>query len=169
MLRSVLIMLLSGLLAACSPTYDWREIPIDDGAVSAYFPDKPITQTRPLNFSGHDLSFALTSAPVDDVLFTVAYAALPPALQNDPQAGKAFATAVMQSLYRNLGAEAPETLPAFGEPFQIDGNSPQGPIRLRATMWLTEHALVEALVTGETASFPAAQADEFLRGVKVAR
>ena len=169
MLRFALIMLLSGLLAACSPTYDWREMPINDGAISAYFPAKPITQARDLTFSGHELSFTLTSAPVDDVLFTVAYAALPAPMQGEAAASKAFADAVVQSLYRNLGAELPQDLPATGQPFMIEGMSPQGPVRLRATVWLTEHALIEALVTGDSATFPEAEADEFLRGVKVAR
>src|SRR3546814_10184592 len=35
-----LIMLLSGVLAACSHQYNWREIPVGQGAAKAFFPDK---------------------------------------------------------------------------------------------------------------------------------
>src|SRR3546814_3786601 len=63
-IRIGLIMLLSGVLAACSPQYNWREIPVGQGAAKAFFPDKPATQERTLKFSGHDIAFSMTSATV---------------------------------------------------------------------------------------------------------
>ncbi|WP_199748508.1 hypothetical protein [Candidimonas sp. SYP-B2681] len=169
MTRIALIVLLSGLLLACTPSYNWREISVAGGAVHAFFPDRPITQERPLNFSGHEIRFGLTTASVDDVVFAVAYAPLPEALRSDPAKAQEFVSAVVTSLYRNVGATVPAKLPESGEAFAIDGRSGQSDIRMRARVWLTSHALVEAIVTADQATFPQAEADEFLSGIQVAR
>lgn len=169
MIRIGLIGLLSVFLAACSPDYNWRQVSVGDGVATAFFPDKPRTQERTLPFSGHDIVFSLTSATVDDALFTVAHAPLPEALRANQAARREFATAVVRSLYRNLGVQEPEPLPAFGELFVIEGQGPQGPVRLQARVWLTDRSLVEGLVTAARDAFPAAQADEFLQGLSVAQ
>ncbi|HEY9573851.1 MAG TPA: hypothetical protein VIR76_12120 [Pusillimonas sp.] len=169
MIRIGLIMLLSGVLAACSPQYNWREIPVGQGAAKAFFPDKPATQERTLKFSGHDIAFSMTSATVDGALFTVAYAPLPQAMRADAASRKEFAAAVVGSLYRNLGQEPPATLSVEGELFTVTGKSPDGDVVLRARVWLTDTSLVEGIVTAEQTRFPGPQADEFLRGVELAR
>ncbi|MGB3288255.1 MAG: hypothetical protein WBA83_03160 [Burkholderiaceae bacterium] len=169
MIRIGLIMLLSCLMAACSPQYNWRQLVVAGGAVTALFPDKPATQQRKLPFSGHDVAFSMSSAEVDDALFTVVYAELPEALRADQAARKEFAAAVVGSLYRNLGQEPPEPLPLSGELFTIQGKSPDGALTLRARAWLTEQGLVEGIVTAAQNGFPEQQADEFLRSVQASR
>ncbi|WP_442595649.1 hypothetical protein ACSBPU_03545 [Parapusillimonas sp. JC17] len=169
MVRILLICLMTVVLAGCSPSYNWRETPVADGAVKAFFPDKPTTQERDLEFNGHRLVFSMTSASVGSGMFTVAYASLPAGVAEDAAARADFAQAVMRSLYRSLGATEPDPLPAFGEPFVIDGKSSKGALRLKGKVWLTEQALVEGLVTAVPDEFPEPEADEFLRGVAVAR
>ncbi|NYT85067.1 hypothetical protein [Pollutimonas harenae] len=169
MRRVASIFLVLLLLAACSPDYNWRQVSVADGAVMAFFPDKPISQSRELQFSGHEIEFGLTSATVDDTLFTVAYAALPPDVRQDEALRHEFATAVMRSLYRNMGLAEPDVLPALGEVFFIDGQGPQGNIRLQARVWLTGEALVEGLVMAAPEAFPGHQADQFLQGLETAR
>ncbi|HWK71262.1 hypothetical protein [Pollutimonas sp. M17] len=162
-------MLLSSLLAACSPQYNWRQLTVAGGAVTAFFPDKPVTQERSLPFSGHAIAFSMTSATVDGALFTVAYAALPEALRADEAVRKEFAAAVVGSLYRNLGQEPPQTIPVSGESFTIEGESPDGAITLQARAWLTGQGLVEGIVTAARDRFPEPQAAEFLHGVEPSR
>lgn len=169
MVRILLICLMAAVLAGCSPSYNWREMPVAEGAVKAFFPDKPTTQERDLEFNGHRLVFSMTSASVGSGMFTVAYAPLPAAVAADAAVRKDFAQAVMRSLYRNLGAAEPDALPAFGESFVIDGKSSKGALRLKGKLWLTDHALIEGLVTAVPDEFPELEADEFLRGVAVAR
>lgn len=169
LIRSGLIVVLSGLLLGCSPDYNWREVTVANGAASAFFPDRPLTQERPLNFSGHELRFSLTSATVDGAVFAVGYAALPAPLRATRGDASLFAASVIASHYRNLGAVPPTELPKFGEPFVIEGQSGSTPVRLKATVWLTEGTLIEGLVTADQASFPTSQADEFLRNLKVAQ
>jgi hypothetical protein len=163
------MVLLFGLLLGCSPDYNWRQVTVANGAASAFFPDRPLTQERPLSFAGHEIVFSLTSATVDGAVFAVGYAALPARLRESRGDAGQFATGVIESLYRNLGAVPPTELPRFGEPFVIEGQSRGTAVRLQATVWLTADALIEGLVTADQASYPLAEADEFLRNVKVAR
>lgn len=162
-------MLLSALLMACSPQYNWRQLTVGAGAATAFFPDKPVTQERTLQFSGHDVVFGMASATVDDTLFTVTYAILPEALRKDEAARKEFASGVVGSLYRNLGQEPPEALPTAGELFTVEGKSHDGDITLQVRTWLTEQSLVQGIVTAAGDRFPAAQATEFLQGVEPGR
>jgi hypothetical protein len=168
-IRVVFVWLLVGVLAACSPTYNWREIHIAEGAVTAFFPDRAVTTQRELQYEKHAVEFAMTSASVDGGMFTVAYAALPPDLATDESARAKFVAAVVGSLYRNLGVKEPDAMPALQETFVIEGNSPNGPLRLEAKVWLTDKALVEGLVTAAPHEFPEREAAEFLNGVVLKR
>lgn len=165
MIRICSALIMVFMLAACSPDYNWRQVSLADNTVTAFFPDRTVTQSRTLVFDGHELEFSLTSAVVGEASFTVAHAALPEALRNDATRRQAFGQAVLQSLYRNLGVEPPGSLPEPGQTFLIEGQAPDRGLRLKARFWLSEQALTEALVTASPRDFPDNQADEFLRGV----
>lgn len=155
------------MLLGCSPDYNWRTVALGAGEVSAYFPDKPLEQQRNLNFADQELIFSLTSATVADAVFAVGYATLPAALRDDAAARQALMAAAIRSLYQNMGQAAPDELPISGQHFQVDGQVPSGPVRLRATVWLTQDALVEGLVSARTSDFPSGQADEFFSTLKI--
>ena len=150
-------------LAACSPRYNWREVPVAAGAVSAAFPDKPETHRRTLPYEGGSVEFYLTAAQVGDTLFAVGYAPWPAAMRGDAAKQAAFGRAVLSSLYRNLDTAPPAQLPGFGQRFAIDGRSPKGPARMEARLWLLPDGLVEGLVTASAHSYPQHEADEFFR------
>lgn len=168
-LRLALIAFLAALLMGCSPEYNWREVSVGQGAVKAFFPDQPATRQRDLNFSGHALQFGLTSVEVNDAVFAVAYVPFPPSMKDDPAVQSSLMSSIVGSLYGNLGVAVPAVLPESGHRFVIEGKSPQGSVRLEAIVWQTPHALVEAIVTADPQSFPGPQAQEFLRGLQVAR
>ena len=155
------------LLAGCSPDYNWRTVAVADGMVKAIFPDKPRTQERTLDFSGHKVQFTLTAATVDDAVFAVGYAALPETLRTDEAARNEMGRAVIRSFYQNLGLAVPENLPAFGTRFDLEGQSPKGPVKLQVKTWMLPHALVEGIVTAPATSFPEQQANEFFGGLGV--
>lgn len=154
------------MAAGCSPQYNWRQVDVGDGVATAFFPEKTHTQSRELQFSGHDITFNLTSAVVGDASFTVAHALFPQALRANAGERESMGRAVTESLYRNLGATPPEPLPPFGQPFTVEGDSPQGRIRLQAVVWVTPSALVEGLVTAPPEGFPQDAAAEFMGGLK---
>ena len=168
MFRTVFSFILVLLLAGCSPDYNWRQVQVAGGAVTAFFPDKTRTESRNLQFDGHDLAFSLTSTSVQDTLFAVGYAPLPGPIQGDATARKAFASAVIASLYQSLGQQPPSTLPALGKPFVIEGESQGRALRLNVAVWLTDQALIEGIVTAAADAFPQDQAEEFLRGISLA-
>ena len=157
---------MAALLAACSPDYNWREVSLADGVVSAIFPDKPRTQTKVLKFDGHDLSFSLTGTVLDDTVFAVGHAALPSDVGQSKDQRETIYRQTVQSLYGNLGKPLPEALPAPGERFSIEGKGPRGPLRIDGVVWVHSRSLTQGLVTAPADRFPQAQADEFLRGIK---
>lgn len=151
-------------LAGCTPQYDWRMVSLGDGQVRAMFPDKPRTSEREFEFEGHAITFSLTSASVNDVLFTVGYASLPDALRNEKSARERLVRQVQTSLYLNLGAQPPNQMPAAATQFVVEGAAGQGsPLRLEAVVWATEYALIEGIVLGANNAFPQDQVNEFLR------
>jgi hypothetical protein len=167
--RGLAAMGMALLVAACSPDYNWRTVTVGDGLATAFFPDRPTTQERTVAYEGHDIVFGMNAASVDKTLFTVAYAILPPALANDPASAEKFGQSVLASLYQNLGQAPPETLPAFGEPFEISGNPGGNLIRLQGVVWMVSGALVEAVVVADESSYPQAQAEQFFQGLQVGR
>ncbi|WP_397475125.1 hypothetical protein [Pusillimonas sp.] len=152
-------------IAGCSPEYNWREVAVGDDVGLVLFPDKPRVETRTLEFSGQQVRFTLTTAEVGGSIFAVGHAPWPQAMQADEQLRRELGHAVISSLYRNLGGEAPAELPAFGESFDVEGSSMQ----LQARVWLSRQALVEGMVMGPTEDFPSAAAGEFLDSVAKGR
>ncbi len=168
-MRFGLLVMLVAVLAGCTPNYNWREVTVADGAVKAFFPDRPLAQQRPLTYSGHEVPFSLATATVDKAVFAVAYAPLPEALRQNQEQARRFALSVVGSLHRNLGVAEPVELPKEGVPFVIEGASPQGRVRMQVIVWLTAHALIEGIVTADQATFPQQQAAQFLQSLEVVR
>ena len=167
MIRFGWVFVLTVMLTACSPDYNWRQMQVGDGTVTAFFPDRPRTERRSLEFEGHQLDFSLTSASVGNALFTVGHAGLGSRLGQDEEARGQLYAATLNSLYRNLGAQPPKVLPPAGQPFVMQGQGAAQHIRLKAIVWIGTSALVEGLVTAPADSFPEDQADEFLRGIQI--
>ena len=87
--------LAAGLLAACSPALDWRELSVPDSAASALFPCKPDTHVRKVALAGAALQMHLSSCTAADNVYAVSHVDL-----DDPTR----VTEVMQTL-RVLAAE----------------------------------------------------------------
>lgn len=167
--RLIFPVLLAGLLMGCSPEYNWRTVSVAGGAVSTVLPGKPVTRSRTLDFAGHKITLTFLLAQVDDTLFAVGYAPLPQALRQDDALRAEMGRQVMASFYQGLRlpVPAPAKLPVFGKPFSLQSPGKNKPTRLRASVWVTGQALVEAMVTSDARSFPDRQADQFLSSTKV--
>ena len=66
------------LLAACSPTFDWRPVAFGHQGAAGVLPDTPQAQTRPVSFEGQTLELTMHSARAGGVLFALGSAELPP-------------------------------------------------------------------------------------------
>ncbi|MBV7484552.1 hypothetical protein [Bordetella sp. BOR01] len=157
------------LLAACTPSYNWREMEVADGHVQAAFPAKVQTQTREIALAGHSLRFTLTMAQVDGAMFAVGHAPLPPEVAGDPAARDALGHALMQSLYANLSTQPPQPLPAYGDEIEVRGQAGQQPGWLMARVWVTDTMLIDAVAAGTEQTLPRERAQEFVRAVKLNR
>lgn len=72
---------LTGVLAACSPHFDWREIHGESAAYVIAMPAKPATFTRNIDLNGLPVAMTMTAAEVDGITFAVGSAELPDAMQ----------------------------------------------------------------------------------------
>lgn len=152
-------------LAACSPSYNWREMDVADGHVRAAFPARVSTETRELRLDTHTLPFTLASATVGEAVFAVGSAPLPPEIAASPAARQALGVALMRSLYANMQAPPPKEWPAFGQDIEVHGKAVGKPGWLHAKVWVTDTMLIEAVAAGTEESLPAERAREFLRSV----
>lgn len=89
------------VLAACSPTYDWREIRnADDGYVSM-MPARPARMTRPIDLDGLKVSMTMQGAQVEDLTFTIGEVVLPDA---EAETRERAVSAMRTAMVRNIGA-----------------------------------------------------------------
>ena len=71
----------TGVLVACSPHFDWREIHGETAAYVIAMPAKPATFTRNIDLNGINVAMTMTAAEVDGITFAVGSAELPNATQ----------------------------------------------------------------------------------------
>ncbi|GFN27674.1 hypothetical protein EUC41_16955 [Achromobacter denitrificans] len=161
------VVTLALLMAACTPSYNWREVDVADGHVRAAFPDRVMTDTRDLKLDTHTLRFTLATANVGEAVFAVGSAPLPPDIAADPVAKRALGLALMRSLYTNMQAMPPMEWPPYGEVIEVHGKAMGKPGWLQAKVWVTDTMLIEAVAAGTQESLPAERAREFLRSVAI--
>ncbi len=111
---ALLILVLMGELAACSPRLDWREVRIPDTALKALLPCRPASQARRLVLAGSEVEMSMLACTADGVVFAVASVDL---------AQPGLVGAAMAELHavaaRNLGAP-----PQVRAAFQVPGSTP---------------------------------------------
>ncbi|AOB33945.1 hypothetical protein AKI39_22180 [Bordetella sp. H567] len=154
------------LVSACTPTYNWREVLIADGAARAAFPARTTTDTRDIGLGGQTLRFSLTSARVGDAVFAVGYAPLPQALAGDPAGQRDLAAALVRALYQNLRVQPPPAPPPYGTDIEVRGQAGGQPVWALGRVWVQGGLLVEAVATGSEQGLPLAPAREFVGSVR---
>lgn len=64
-------------LAACTPTFNWREVGFDQAGVTAVLPCKPDRGTRPVQLAGQSLNLSMLGCEAGGAMFTVSVLELP--------------------------------------------------------------------------------------------
>jgi len=101
------------LVAACSPTYNWRELPMPGGQAVASFPCKPSRETRRVSLAGTAVEMTVLACSTDGVMFAIGTADVAdPAL-----VGPALA-ALQQAAVANVAGRAEPV------PFSMAGATP---------------------------------------------
>jgi hypothetical protein len=88
------------LLAACSPTYDWRTIMNNDDGYTVDLPAKPSMDERQIDIGGTPMKMAMQTAEAGDAVFAVGTVMLP---SDDPQVQRTALEFLRAGLARNLG------------------------------------------------------------------
>lgn len=95
----VCVMALGGLLAACSPTYDWRTVMNSDNGYTVDLPAKPSNDARQIQIGSASMQMAMQTAEAGKAVFAVGTVMLP---SDDPQTQRTALDFLRDGLARNV-------------------------------------------------------------------
>ncbi|MCF8171041.1 MAG: hypothetical protein K9J49_01315 [Candidatus Methylopumilus sp.] len=149
-------------LVACTPEYNWRELTVADDRAVVMFPSRVKTEQRTIQVDGLELVFSLTSAAVDQSVFSVGYAPLSSTLDSaqTERLVQAFATALAARVGQPL---VPQALK--GEVFELESVVAGQPSRLLGRVLIHRGMLIQAVVSGPKKSLSKENATEFMRSL----
>lgn len=155
-------LLACSVLAACNPTYNWRDHTSQEGRYKVLFPAKPASFTRSVDLGGLRVAMTMTAADVDGATFAVGSAMAP-----DAASAQAALPALRAALLRNIGA-APDPVPDSGSAVdgaRVDaqGRGADGrPVRLEGRFVAHESRIYQVVVFGRPGVTPPEQVEQFL-------
>lgn len=117
------ILSLSLLLAACSPSLNWREVPVAGGELKALLPCKPDKASRKQSLAAQELDITMLGCEAGGALYAVSMAEL-----GAPDRALAVQVQWQANLLGNMQATS-----SASSSFAIKGAAPQlDPVRLTA-------------------------------------
>ena len=168
-----LIVVGAACLAACNPTYNWRDYSSPDARYRVMFPAKPATYTRNVDLNGLKVEMTMTAAEVEGVTFAVGTGTAP-----DPARARAALGEMKTALLRNLGAKveresaaAASTGQAASAQASIDleavGKANGQPMKLRGRFAAQGKRFYQVIVLGKEKAVAPEQADQFISSFKL--
>ena len=166
---SILVIAAGALLAACNPTYNWRDYNSPDAQFRVMFPAKPASHTRTVDLNGMRVDMTMTAAQVEGVTFAVGTGTAP-----DPARAQAALGDMKTALLRNLGARVRRDSTAAGAAPQaqasIDldavGQSNGQPMLLRGHFVAKGNRFYQVIVMGPERGVPSEQVEQFMSSFK---
>jgi hypothetical protein len=153
----VLAALSVAALAACSPTYNWRDYASNDGAYRVMFPAKPSTHTRSIDLGGMRVDMTMTAAEVEGTTFAVGTAVAP-----DAALAQATLPAMRHALLRNIGATDAAATAAGAFAVDARGTGNGVPVRLVGRFVAKGSRVYQVIVLGRPDAMPPEQTEQFL-------
>lgn len=159
-----LTLLTCGALAACNPTFNWRDYASPDAPYHALFPDKPATYTRSINLDGLTVNMTMTAAEVEGTVFAVGSAEAP-----DAARAQAALDAMKTALVRNIGATVTSEKRAAGRAVDIEATGMRNgqPVRLNGHFEAKDKRIYQVIVLGPPGAAGPEQVEQFLGGFKL--
>jgi len=155
--RFATFVLAAAALGACSPVFNWREVPIADDGLVALLPCKADHATRTLPLGAESITVDMTGCEAGGATFAVAHAAAGDAAQAESWM-RAWRTATRAQLAGATVAEAPAVLlraAVSPGPMRLDSQGGAGaPTHV---LWFAQQragkmALYQATVLGKPSS-----------------
>ena len=154
-------------LLACSPQFNWREVPNTDIGYMATFPDKPAQATRTMDLIGLQVPLTLQAAQIEGLYFAVGTVPLQGELAAQ---GQALREALAQAVANNIAAGQAEVKPIqwLGKTvyeMSITGKLPSGEAAFaQARFFEHQGVLYEVLMMGPGDSANADSATSWFGG-----
>jgi hypothetical protein len=174
--NSVLLPLLAAvILAACNPTYNWRDYSSQDAPYRVMFPDKPSVHKRRIDIGGLQVEMTMTAADINGTTFAVGSAEAP-----DAEKAQAALEAMKTALVRNIGATITKEKTAAAASANAAGSSQRAAIDIEAAgvqkgtpMKLVGHfearnkRFYQVIVMGKAKDLSPEQTDQFISSFKL--
>ncbi|MGV7208393.1 hypothetical protein ACLB1G_11130 [Oxalobacteraceae bacterium A2-2] len=154
-MRKLIVLLAAAMLAACNPTYNWRDYHSDGERYAVLFPAKPANQSRVVDLNGIKVEMAMTAAEVEGVTFAVGSAVLPDASLAG-HAVDAMKTALVRNIGGTLVSDHDNTIEAKGKTMQLIGH-----------FAYRDGRVYQAVVVGKAGEVQREAADTFLASFKL--
>lgn len=161
------------LLAACSLTFNWREVPIADGGLVALLPCKPDRASRALPLGTEAVNVEMAGCEAGGATFAVAHARAADAAQAEAWLGAWHAATRAQLAAMPVVTESPAVVPrAALQPVPLrleargaDGRSPGAQVLWFAQLRAGGVSVYQATVLGTPAQAEAART--FFEGLRL--
>ncbi|MES2959550.1 MAG: hypothetical protein V4792_15270 [Pseudomonadota bacterium] len=111
-----LLLALAGVVAACTPTLDWREVRPDGTGLLALFPCKPVGHARKLILGGNAVEMTLHACSAGGATYAVGFADVGQPQHVEPAIAELWAAAA-----RNIGSKGSHAV----APLRLEGMTPQ--------------------------------------------
>lgn len=166
-----LMVLVFGILTACSPALNWREVVNNDFQFVATFPDKPVQVTRTLDMAGFNVPLTLQAATAKNIYFAVGVVELKGPLAGQ---GEALKGALIQALANNVKvSEVQSQMKPWAGLERVDwvelaGQLPDGkPGRAVGRFFIVNNQLIEVLLVGPTDQVDTGTEKQWLTGFRL--
>jgi hypothetical protein len=173
-LRRTAFVAASIALAACSPTFNWRDAPVGDAGVIVLLPCKPDHATRQVPLGSEAVPVDMAGCKAGGATFAVAHATASSAEQAESWM-RAWRTATRTQLATKRVVEAPAAVPraaASPAPARLDTQGPPAESRDEAAhvLWFAQQrpdgmAIYQATVLGSPSSSEALTT--FFEGIRI--
>ena len=158
------------LLAACDPTFNWRETPIAATSLVAMFPCKPQKKVRPVVFAAREVELHMTRCDTAGVTVAVAYAGISDRSQAGPilaqwrdatLAGMRASLSTVSALQLEHSDPLPQSVAVRASGVRPDGR----PVTLQGAWFARGTELFAALMYSDEPNSEVA--DTFFSGLKL--
>jgi hypothetical protein len=160
-----------GLLAACSPQYNWRDYRSVDAPYTVLFPSKPESYTRTIDLDGVKVDMTMTATEIDGNTFAVGSATMA-----DTGKTRAALAAMKTALVNNIAGKidsekAVATAGASGMAASLDirahGMRSGAPILLAAHFAARGQRIYQVIVVGNEKTVAGENIDTFFNSFKL--
>jgi hypothetical protein len=175
LIKSILLpVLAASLLAACSPSYNWRDYSSQDAPFRVMFPAKPDIHKRKIDVDGLPVDMTMTAVDIEGTTFAVGSAEAPDAAKAQAALG-AMKTALVRNIAATITKEKTSATASAGP----SGNTQRATIDIEAIgvrngtpMKLVGHfeardkRIYQVIVMGKEKAVSAEQVEQFMSSFK---